>query len=78
MGRRLAALLLSVATGATWPKARNQAVLSSASRQAIGDDDECDRCSEESETSLHRYWTCRCNTGCAAYERSDILIPQAC
>eukprot|EP00959_Pyramimonas_sp_CCMP1952_P058734 1226403-Pyramimonas_sp.AAC.1 len=45
--RRLAALLVSVATGATWPKVRKQAVLSSGNRQATAIDVKCDRCGED-------------------------------
>eukprot|EP00959_Pyramimonas_sp_CCMP1952_P258366 5400545-Pyramimonas_sp.AAC.1 len=77
-GKRLAAVLLSVAIGGSWTKARkaDQYASSGVSRTASRADI-CDRCGEERETSHHRAWLCRCNTGSAAYKQSDCLVAKA-
>jgi len=66
------AALETIIAGACWPAARINAINPDVS-------DLCPRCKTEPETSLHTFWTCRCNTDIdiQAVQATQELIPKA-
>eukprot|EP00959_Pyramimonas_sp_CCMP1952_P186296 3895634-Pyramimonas_sp.AAC.1 len=64
--------MVMVASGGIWNNQRKKQEL-----KRYQGTDICDRCNEEVETPLHRYWQCRCNTDAKPYTDSEDLCMQA-
>eukprot|EP00959_Pyramimonas_sp_CCMP1952_P445161 9321349-Pyramimonas_sp.AAC.1 len=70
-GSRLSELLVSVATGGSWPRVRRHEQLK-GKREVL-----CPRCFAEPETPFHRIWGCAENGGCKTYTDSESLTSAA-
>ena len=75
-GKRLAEVMVMVASAGCWPKARKSDMIKNFAGGRDGD-----RCKQGPEDLLHRYWKCDANKGSKAYDDSEdeekILICKA-